>query len=67
MASAEHQHMSGTSDDTGNSLVMHAYQVMENEESMLEQNIKPRAVHQCPVCNKIFVSFKGLNIYENPA
>lgn len=62
----EQQQMSraneGDNNDTNaNVMVMHAYQVVESEESMLDPaGVKPRAVHQCPVCNKIFVSFKGL-------
>ncbi|CAI5455484.1 unnamed protein product [Caenorhabditis angaria] len=30
------------------------------EDELAEGMIPPRAVHQCNVCNKIFVSFKGL-------
>ncbi|CAK5095881.1 unnamed protein product [Meloidogyne enterolobii] len=46
--------------DTHDTMVMQAYHVVESEESMLDPAVKPKAVHQCPVCNKIFVSFKGL-------
>ncbi|KAL3089548.1 hypothetical protein niasHS_006932 [Heterodera schachtii] len=42
------------------SMVLQEYSVIESEESMLDPHVKPKAVHQCPVCNKIFVSFKGL-------
>lgn len=39
--------------------------IMEEKyhDSMIEEEImhrKPKAVHQCNECNKIFVSFKGL-------
>lgn len=30
------------------------------EDEMVEGMVAPRAVHQCNVCNKIFVSYKGL-------
>lgn len=48
-------HVSSTS-EAHDPMVMH---VIESEESMLDPAVKPKAVHQCPVCNKIFVSFKG--------
>jgi len=49
--------------DTHDTMVMQAYHVVESEESMLDPAVKPKAVHQCPVCNKIFVSFKGLSLF----
>ena len=52
-------HVSSTS-ETHDPMIMHSYHVIESEESMLDPAVKPKAVHQCPVCNKIFVSFKGL-------
>lgn len=38
------------------------YQINYNpeEDEILEGMMTPRAVHQCNVCNKIFVSYKGL-------
>ena len=56
--------ISGTSEENAaNSMIMHAYQVMEEgQETVMDSatpNVKPKAVHQCPTCNKIFVSYKG--------
>jgi hypothetical protein len=45
--------------ETHDTMVLHSYRVVESEESMLDPAIKPKACHQCPICNKIFVSFKG--------
>ncbi|KAI3409996.1 hypothetical protein GPALN_006362 [Globodera pallida] len=53
-------HQTDESIERKNSMVLQAYSVIESEESMLDPHIKPKAVHQCPVCNKIFVSLKGL-------
>nr|CAD2128314.1 unnamed protein product [Meloidogyne enterolobii] len=60
---SEEMHITGqvsSTSDTHDTMVMQAYHVVESEESMLDPAVKPKAVHQCPVCNKIFVSFKGL-------
>lgn len=55
-----HQQISNSGEIDANAMIMQAYQVIESEESMLDIGIKPKTVHQCPACNKIFVSFKGL-------
>jgi len=63
---SEEMHITGqvsSTSDTHDTMVMQAYHVVESEESMLDPAVKPKAVHQCPVCNKIFVSFKGLSLF----
>uniref|UniRef100_A0A8R1E4P4 C2H2-type domain-containing protein n=1 Tax=Caenorhabditis japonica TaxID=281687 RepID=A0A8R1E4P4_CAEJA len=36
------------------------FQMFPEEDEIVEGMMTPRAVHQCNICNKIFVSYKGL-------
>jgi hypothetical protein len=69
MVNHPHQHqqmaaVAGTEENAGMLMDDGGYQVIEPGETMMEEatgNLvgKTRSVHQCPVCEKIFVSFKG--------